>query len=164
MPEPRLVYWDSCIFIEAIQQEPSSLPVLSAIVRAAQAGDVRIVTSALTLAEVVRAQRSSGTAADEQTIRQLFDNPYIVVRAVTRAVATDARAVSRQHGVKPPDAIHVATALAAKVSELHTRDGQGRKRGLINLSGLVGTPPLTIAPPRWAQQQRLLSAAGDDSL
>jgi predicted nucleic acid-binding protein len=161
MPKPRLVYWDSCVFIDSLQQTPEWLPVLSAIMRAAQSGDAVIVTSALTLAEVVTA--GVGSDQHEHIIRGLFENQYIAVRDLDRPTATRARQIVRDHRLKPQDAIHVATALGAQVSCLHTRDGSDRKRGLLDLDGKVGSPPLAITVPTWSVQPRLLVAPDDTS-
>jgi len=157
MPRVGLVYWDSCIFLDALQQTPEWRSVLAAILTAARAGDVRIVTSALTLAEVAHGGNAAGGPADETTIRGLFQNPYIIVRDLDRETATQARRIVREHGLKPPDAVHVATALAAGVSVLQTRDGSGRKRGLLDRTGRIGNPPLSIEVPSWSEQPRLLA-------
>ncbi len=153
---PRRLYWDSCVFIHALQQTPDLAPVLKVVITSAQSGDLVIVTSTFTLAEVIGRPRRSFTAADEKLVRELFENPYIVVRDLTRPIATEARRIVVEHGLKPPDAVHVATALDAGVAVFHTTDGHGGKRGLLDANGRIGSPPLTIEPPSFPTQPRLL--------
>jgi predicted nucleic acid-binding protein len=149
-----LVYWDSCIFIDALQQTPEWKDVLKALAEAARAGRFQILTSTLTLCEVIHAERLDDNA-DEKTIAELFQNPYITVRVLDRHIASDARRIAREHGLKPPDAVHVATALRAGVSVLHTRDGLTKKRGLLKKNGQIGSPPLRIEVPSLAVQASL---------
>jgi predicted nucleic acid-binding protein len=155
MRKPRLIYWDSCVFIHALQRTPQWEPMLAAIVRAAQSGDVHIVTSALTLVEVAR---SGDTGTDDAVIRGLFQNPYIIVRELDRGTATSARQIVRDHGLKPQDAVHVATAIAVRVSIMHTCDGSGKKRGLLDRDGQIGNPPLAIQVPSWSTQLPLIAS------
>ena len=156
-PKQRLVYWDSCVFIHVLQQTEQWKPTLSAMVTAAQAGDIQIVTSALTLVEALGKRPADFQPDDEVLVRQLFENPYIIVRDVTRQIADEARRiVCGNHGVKCKDAIHVATALAAGAHVLHTCDGGGDHRGLLQASGKIGTPPLSIALPSLTAQPRLM--------
>jgi predicted nucleic acid-binding protein len=59
-----------------------------------------------------------------------------------RSTAELAQEVVWEHGVRPKDAVHVATALKSQVEQLDTFD-----RALQRKSGEVGTPPLKIGPP-----------------
>lgn len=53
-------------------------------------------------------------------VTEFFENPFIELRNLDRFVAEKARPIVRQFGLKPPDAIHVATAILMKVDLLHT--------------------------------------------
>ena len=61
---------------------------------------------------------------------------------LTRRLAESARDLVWDHGVAPKDAIHVASALAAKAGVLNTFDGP-----LIGKSGQIGSPALNIEEP-----------------
>lgn len=52
MENDHLIYWESSVFIDLIEKTPGRIEILQSIVQAAERGEVRIVTSALTLAEV----------------------------------------------------------------------------------------------------------------
>lgn len=79
-------------------------------------------------------------------MRRFFENDYIELYGVDRTVGELAQGVVWDHGVRPKDAIHVATALVAAraigIEQFDTFDGQ-----LIGLSGKIGNPVITIGRP-----------------
>jgi len=95
-----------------------------------------------------------GRAEDPQKkaemLRRFFRRSYIRVRNVTRSVAESVQDLVWKHGIKPKDAIHVATALEAGAIALETFDGQ-----LVKNSGTVGAPPLVIRFPIAPAQSKL---------
>jgi hypothetical protein len=125
---------------------------LDAIAESAEKGQVRIVTSAFTLSEVSKLN-NLGLLPEwkEKLIIKFFENDWVVVRNVDRITSEHARPIIRHHSLKPPDAIHVATALLAKVDVLHTYDADH----LLPLDRKVGLPPLRIEEPHWEFQQML---------
>lgn len=54
MGNDKLLYWDSVVFIDRIEQTPGRIHRLRPITNAALRGEVVIVTSALTMVEVVK--------------------------------------------------------------------------------------------------------------
>jgi predicted nucleic acid-binding protein len=161
MPNDRVVYWDSCVFIDRIEgANTERVPALRAMTDAAAKNDLKIVTSAFTLAEVVKLKALVSPDYDQKEIliRDFFDNEYIFVRNVDPRVSGLARRIVRDHKIKPPDAVHVATALLTKVDVLHTYDGP-----LTNFTGRIRYPditgvPLRIEEPKWEWQQQLITS------
>lgn len=137
-------YWDSCAFLGWLNAEEDKLDECQLVLDAAEGGDVLIVASTITLAEVVRIKnRARLRKADEDRIREFFENEYIELRAVDRRVAEYARQLMWEFpALRHKDAIHAATAQLGDVSVLHTFDDD-----LLKLSGHVGNPPLTIVRP-----------------
>jgi len=136
-------YWDSCCFLGVLNKEPDKLAACRAVLREAKSGTVRIVTSALTLTEVLRPKGTTLIPLeDAEKIHRFFQHEWIVVYNLDRALAERARDVVWNHSVDHKDSIHVATALDAQVDQFDTYDGD-----LIALSGKVGNPPLTIGQP-----------------
>ena len=64
--ERRKIYWDADAFLGWLQEEPGKVELCKGTIQRAEAGEVLIVTSALTIAEVLWRKggpRSSGTTA-----------------------------------------------------------------------------------------------------
>jgi predicted nucleic acid-binding protein len=150
-------YWDSNCFLGVLNKEADKLAACNAVIREANARNVRIITSALTIAEVLwpkdlPLQLPPERAADVQAF---FQHEWIVVRDLDRTVAEKAREVVWNYKVRPKDACHVATAIDAGVEQFDTYDG-----GLIGLSGQIGNPALIIGYPNVAES--LLDQPGVD--
>lgn len=149
--KPDLIYWDSCAFLGWLQAEPDKMDLCSGTLDRAKAGEVGIITSALTLTEVLWTKGGPKLPEDKaDTLRKFFRHSYIRLHNVTRGVAERAQDVVWNHNVKPKDAIHVATALELGVPTLETFDD-----GVLKLHGLIGTPPLVVRKPIAAKQGSL---------
>ncbi len=116
------VYWDSCVFLTFLQDEEGA-DTCELVLGAAEKGDVLIATSALTLAEVLNLRgRPKLPASREDDVRRLFSHEYILVRNITRRTAEFARGLVWNNDIAPKDALHVASAIEAKLPVLHTFD------------------------------------------
>ena len=138
-------YWDANAFLGWLADEADKIDYCRPVIDAAKAGRVRIITSALTIPEVLWLKGQDRIRADSAAkIEAFFKHEWIVVRELDRFIAEDARALVWDKNVKPKDAIHVATALKRDVAidQLDTFD-----EPLINLSGKLGDPPLIIGKP-----------------
>lgn len=152
MPEPRKIYWDACVWIALIGGEHDRAARCESLIALAKAGDVQIWTSSLTLAEVFK-HRTGGAAvalpADRDHAFEAFlEQDFVVEVQVDHEIGVLARQLLRQHGClkRPADAVHLATALANNLDELHTFDGTN----LIPLNGVVlraDRTPLVIREP-----------------
>lgn len=147
--DPQPIYWDSCVFIDGLRQTPVRWPHILYLEQQAKGGAVVIYTSALTIAEVVKT-KESGELTDEErrNIADYFRHKFVRVIPVDRIVARAAADIVRNHGLKPPDAIHVATAIRTKCAVLYTYDGLGGDPDkLLGKSGQIGAPALPIKLP-----------------
>ena len=138
-------YWDSNAFLGWLAAEPDKIDRCRRVIESAEAGDMRILTSALTIAEVLWIRGRARIPADSAAkIEAFFRHEWIVVRELDRFIAEEARALVWRHNVAPKDAVHIATALRRDVpiEQLDTFD-----RKLIGLSGRLGEPPLLIGKP-----------------
>lgn len=141
-------YWDSTCFIAWLRPEPERHASCQEVLRAAERGQLQIVTSAISLVEVVKLDKGPLliTQEKERKIRDFFKHQYIVIVQVTRPIAEQARYLIWNEGLRPKDAIHAATALSEKITDFHTFDSDFRK-----LSKKVGNPPLVIKTPHTLQ-------------
>jgi predicted nucleic acid-binding protein len=128
---PKRIAWDSCSWISHIQQEKLFAPDgktltedRGALCRAAERGALEIAVSTLCLVEVL--SRNRPAAIDDNTVRDYFDNDYILLVSVDKLVADRARGLMLvgHAGLKPPDAVHLATACIANVEEIQTFDAR----------------------------------------
>jgi predicted nucleic acid-binding protein len=149
--KPERIYWDSCVYIDCIQKKQPRFAMLERIYDQAINGEVEFVASTLVLAEVVRCKELTIPAADQElVIRNFFKRSFFHFRPVDRLIAEEAAAISRAYpDLKPPDAIHIATAIRYSCTRLQTYDGEcGGPKKMIAYSGRVGRPPLKIELPQ----------------
>ena len=121
------------------------------VLEAAEKGIIEIVVSALCLVEVLARDRTSGI--DDQKVRDFFDNDYILLVDLDKQVGDLARRLmlAGHAGLKPPDAVHLATACVANANEFHTFDHRllALDRQIDKASGtrLIVKKPTVPAPP-----------------
>ena len=148
------IYWDACIFIDGLQQIAGRFEHIERIEGDAKAGLLRIVTSAVSIAEVVKTGTGDLTPEqDERKVRAYFDYPFVSVIPVDRPIGKRAAAIVRNYTIKPLDAIHVATALRARSEALCTYD----KSRLLPLDKQIDG--LRIVPPDQYGQLTLFDTA-----
>ena len=158
MPDvPKIIYWDSCVFLYYVSMIPEHLSLLEQILEdsASDSSPIKIYTSALTHVEVsFAASEQQNRALDpeaERLIGNLWSDPGAVVSVEYHAdigqLATSLirNAVIKGQSLKPLDAIHLCTAqwlssVGLTVEEFHTYD-----QGLFRYAPIVGFP---IVEPR----------------
>jgi predicted nucleic acid-binding protein len=151
-------YWDTCLFLAWIKDEERSTGEMDGVrevIERSKRREVKIVTSVLTSIEVLDSRLPVG-------LKTLF---YGLMKRITR-LGMDSKVAAMAHDIRDhymvrsaefggktlstPDAIHLATAILYRVTELHTfdRDGSAKSIGLLPLSGNVGGHKLTICKPQ----------------
>ncbi|MBU1319207.1 MAG: PIN domain-containing protein [candidate division Zixibacteria bacterium] len=142
-------YWDACTFLGWFNNESEKIGKCLGVKKLAEDGELIIITSAITLTEVVWLKGHPRLSKEsENTISEFFEQPFIAVRSVDRTIAEEARKLIWKHNVQPKDAIHVATALQLKVPDFDTFDD-----GLTKLDGKLGNPKLRIGHPNISYQE-----------
>jgi len=152
---PRLIYWDSTCFLAWLRAEVGRVKDCRDVLDAARRGELRIATSAITLAEVVKLDKGKLelTQDQERKITRFFQRSYIVVIQVSRAVAEEARALIWKHGLNNRDAVHVATARVKGITEIHAYD-----QHFLNLDGQFSN--LSVRKPQVLQPSLPLETPG----
>ncbi len=141
-------YWDSDCFLGWLQAEDDKVEPCRHVLNVAARGELEIITSALTIAEVLHLRGHQPILADKrQHVIDFFKHSYIVTVSITRRIAEESRDLVWDHGIEPKDALHVATAISVKVDVFNTFD-----QPLIGKSLKVGDPKLVIEIPQVAQR------------
>ena len=151
-------YWDTCLFLAWIKDEerPSGeMDGVREIIERSKRREVRLVTSVLTLVEVLQSRLPVGmdtlfSGLMKRIIRLGMDSKVASVAHDIRDHYMSRTAEFGGKTLSTPDAIHLATAILYRVDEFHTfdRDGSSKSLGLIPLSGNVGGHRLIICKPQ----------------
>lgn len=123
---------DTSIFIYFIEEHPQFLPLLLPLFREVDEGGKELVTSALTLLEVLVVPYRSGDHLLAQRYEALLTQSRGVrVTEISRDNLRAAAQLRASTGVKTPDALQLVAALAARCATFLTND-----RALPTIPGL----------------------------
>jgi predicted nucleic acid-binding protein len=153
-------YWDSNTFLGWLNREPAKVDLCEAVIDTAKAGQCRIVTSALTYAEVYWTKRGVKLSPEQQTeITDLFNYSWIVPVDLDRLTGERARQLMWDFPhIKSWDAVHLASAIGVRtlrhIDCFDTFDGD-----LINLTGKIANTDLKLAIPDLPSKHPLFSAS-----
>ncbi len=141
------------MWIALIAEESGRVDRCESLITQAKDGDVEILTSSLTLAEVYKFKCGPDpkelAAKKDLLFEEYLRQPFVFQVQVDDAVGSTARRLLRKHSPplkKPSDAIHLATAVFNNVDVMYTFDSEN----LLPLSGLVQRADgqmLTISEP-----------------
>ncbi|MEX2284171.1 MAG: PIN domain-containing protein [Gemmatimonadota bacterium] len=147
-------YWDSCVFLSYIQNLAHRAGEIEAHLQKAADGKLEIVTSTVSIVEVAFDQQEKAgkvlSVEAEERIRNLWLPPSPVKLAEFHAlIAENARQLLREAmasalGLKPMDAIHLATAILLGIDVFHTYDSGLKK--FESMTGLKIREPLLPQP------------------
>ena len=125
--EGSRIYVDSNIWIYALENFVEYGESLAALFELAENGVLTIITSELTLSEVlVRPIREDDVAKQSVYVEAITDTDNTTAIPVRRSILLDAAKVRSDTKLKLPDAIHAATAIATNCKTFLTNDKQFR--------------------------------------
>ena len=152
----EVVYFDSCVFLAWLRGEKGRADVVGALFGAASSGKLKILSSALTIAEVLNIQGFKSPIPKEQRekVRSLFKNEWIVIRSVTRRVAETSQKLVWEDGIKPKDGVHVATAMVYKVPKLYSYDRKLISKGELSTNSGRVSRRVSISEPQQPEPQQ----------
>jgi predicted nucleic acid-binding protein len=119
----KRVYLDANPLIYAFES-PKDFPQLAThFLGPLQKGELTVVTSTVTITEVLTHPIKNGDAVLEQAYRQFFAaGKSVEIWPVNTEIAERAAQLRAQFGLRTPDAIHIATSLIAKCDLFFTHD------------------------------------------
>ena len=152
----RRVYFDANVFLAFVGNEEGRAGIVQALLDEARRGEIEIVTSVLSIAEVAYGahERDHGlTEVGEEAIEQLWTpaSPVTLVD-VSQAVTRNARTIIREaktqglSGFRGADAIHLATARMFGCDEIFTYEAMSRRTQWQTITGISVTEPITDTP------------------
>jgi predicted nucleic acid-binding protein len=148
----RKFYWDSCAWLGLINEEADKLDACRHVIDLARNGHAEIWTSTYTLAEVFKRKcenvQTGLDEANDYIFEEFLEQDFVIYAQVDADVGRLARRLLRKHAElkKPPDAVHLATAILYNCDEFHTTD----EDNLLPLNGRIirlDRQPLVICRP-----------------
>ena len=128
----KTVGLDTAPLIYFVEKHPKYLPFVYPFFEALERGDIQVVTSTLTLTEVlVHPYRRGDQRLVLQYSQMLLDTRNVTTLPVSSEIAAEAARIRGAYGLKTPDSIQLATARAANASAFLTNDG-----GIVTIPGL----------------------------
>jgi predicted nucleic acid-binding protein len=170
MPATNPIYFDSCAFIHLFGKTPEHYDSLEHLVGMAKA-DVKgnnteyvIITSAVSLAETSKFPDTPLLPIEQsKKILAFLENEYVQVWQADRDVCEEAHQLIRHFTLKPMDAIHIATAIAAKAACIVTTDTKKYRRdGLLQYDGKIGGMKIKTPKEAVALFLPILASGKDD--
>jgi predicted nucleic acid-binding protein len=123
---------DTAPLIYFIEKHAIYLPLLLPFFEAVERGDIQVVTSTLTLTEVlVHPYRDGNPSLAERYFQVLLHARHVRMVALSPAIAAEAARIRAEFQMKTPDAIQLATAKEGGATSFLTNDGE-----LASISGL----------------------------
>ncbi len=119
----QIVGLDTAPLIYFIEKHPTYLPLVHPFFEAVEREDIQVVTSTLTLTEVlIHPLRHGNRDLALQYSRILLNANNLKTLSVSSVIATEAAHLRARYGFKTPDAIQVATAQQGNATFFLTND------------------------------------------
>lgn len=125
----RRLYWDTSIFLCFLNREESERGrICEDILQHAAMDEVLIITSAYTIAEVIRPKskairhKQPLTEKQVEKIKGMFRWPFIQTIELDERTALHASDLARTYGLYPADAVHAASAILWRADALQAWD------------------------------------------
>jgi len=119
----QLIALDTAPLIYFIEEHPTYLPILDSFFEKLDKGSIRVVTSVITLSEVLAKPLRDGETELAQQYRDILLNAEgLITVEVSVAIAEKAAQLRSQYSLRTPDAIQIATALQSGATALITND------------------------------------------
>ena len=128
---------DTMLFIYHFEDNPELGGLAGRLLERAEGGEFRLVTSIVTLMEVLVIPKRHGFDSLAQRYREFFSSfPNLQVLPVGPEVAEIAADLRAAHPLRPPDALQVATALHGGAEAFVSEDRRLRRLDAIRVLGI----------------------------
>ena len=119
----QVIGLDTAPLIYFVEEHPKYLPTIRPFFQAIDDNEFRVVTSMITLTEVlVHPLRQRNAELARQYREILMNSPGILCVPLSAEVAEEAARLRSEHNLRTPDAIHLATAHLHGAASFLTND------------------------------------------
>ena len=127
----KTVYLDANPIIYAFENPRAYPGLINHLIAPLDRGEIRVVTSTITLTEVLMHPIKAGDTILENAYRRfLVPADFFEIMPVDIKIAEHAAALRAQFGLRTPDAIHVSTYVLATCDVFLTRDRALERAGI----------------------------------
>lgn len=137
------IFWDTNLFIYLIEDSPHFGQTVDDLRRRMLRRNDRLITSAMTVGEVLVKPLSIGDHALADRYRSFFSAPHVTVSAFDLGAAEAYAAIRLDRTIQPADAIQLACAASADTDLFITNDSRLTRR---NVPGIKFISNLSDAP------------------
>lgn len=124
------VYLDSSVYIAAINGEEDRAETVRQILDAAEKQQIIVIASTFLVTEVIKIKGEEAPISreTEAAIDKVLMSERLLMVELDLTLALEARKLAREHGLKPGDSIHLATAIRHKADVLLRYDDRFKSR------------------------------------
>ena len=122
LPESGAVYVDAQVLIYTVERFPTYIDALLPLWQASKTGQLEIVTSELSVLEVMVGPIRTGNQRLINSYERLLTGTEIRLIPIDVTVLANAAKLRAQTSLRTPDAIHAATASLANCNTFVTND------------------------------------------
>ncbi|MDJ0693127.1 MAG: type II toxin-antitoxin system VapC family toxin [Mastigocoleus sp. MO_167.B18] len=132
LPSSSAIYVDTSVVIYTIEGNPDYYSLLEPLWSKFYAGEIQIISSDLTLMEVLVVPLRNGNNVLVADYEELLLSSQVQLIPINQSILRQAANLRATTSLKTPDAIHAATALSASCDQFITND-----KGFRNAPGLL---------------------------
>ena len=121
-PKGSRIYLDAAPIIYSVEKHLRYWPILESLWISAKNGDIILVTSELTLLEVLVKPVSVNNQPLIEAYESLLIGSDIDLFPISTSILREAENIRAAHNLKTPDAIHAATAINSECDHLVAND------------------------------------------
>jgi predicted nucleic acid-binding protein len=121
----QIVGLDTAPLIYYLETHPTYLPLVDPFFNALAQGELQVVTSVITLIEVLVVPLRQGNTALAARYRELLlTSQGLTMHPLSTSIAEDAARLRATYTIRTPDAVQIATTLAAGAGAFLTNDAR----------------------------------------
>lgn len=120
---------DSMLFVYHFENNEQFGPIAAEVFQRAESGQHRLVTSVLSLMEVLVVPKRRGMGDLAQKYRDIFESfPNLTMKPIDAEVAEIASELRAKHNLRTPDALHVATSIHSRADAFLSNDQEVERK------------------------------------